>query len=56
MPVLNDEILTRCRRFAYLAITIGRCMNILARYCIGYLGDIGAQPAFARIDQVHDML
>jgi transglutaminase-like putative cysteine protease len=30
-----------CRDFAHLAITFLRCMNIPARYCTGYLGDIG---------------
>ena len=30
-----------CRDFAHLAITMLRCLNIPARYCTGYLGDIG---------------
>ena len=30
-----------CRDFAHLAITMCRCMNIPARYCTGYMGDIG---------------
>ena len=36
-----------CRDFTHLAVTICRCMNIPARYCTGYLGDIGvpADPA-----------
>ncbi|MCS0497020.1 transglutaminase family protein [Ancylobacter sp. MQZ15Z-1] len=36
-----------CRDFAHLAITFCRAMNIPARYCTGYLGDIGvpADPA-----------
>ena len=29
-----------CRDFAHLAITLCRCLNIPARYCTGYLGDI----------------
>ncbi len=29
-----------CRDFAHLAIALCRCMNIPARYCTGYLGDI----------------
>jgi transglutaminase-like putative cysteine protease len=29
-----------CRDFAHLAIAFCRCMNIPARYCTGYLGDI----------------
>lgn len=32
-----------CRDFAHLAIALCRCMNIPARYCTGYLSDIG-QP------------
>ncbi|MDD9731003.1 transglutaminase family protein [Mameliella sp. AT18] len=30
-----------CRDFAHLAIALCRCMNIPARYCTGYLSDIG---------------
>ena len=30
-----------CRDYAHLAITLLRCLNIPARYCTGYLGDIG---------------
>ena len=30
-----------CRDFTHLAVTFCRCMNIPARYCNGYLGDIG---------------
>ncbi|MHB2170089.1 transglutaminase-like domain-containing protein [Alsobacter sp. R-9] len=30
-----------CRDFAHLAVSFCRCMNIPARYCTGYLGDIG---------------
>jgi transglutaminase-like putative cysteine protease len=33
-----------CRDFTHLAITFCRCMNIPARYCTGYLGDIGVPP------------
>lgn len=35
-----------CRDYAHLAITFCRCLNIPARYCTGYLGDIGV-PACA---------
>ena len=38
-----------CRDFAHLAITLCRCMNIPARYCTGYLGDIGV-PVYAGAD------
>jgi transglutaminase-like putative cysteine protease len=34
-----------CRDFAHLAITFCRCMNIPARYCTGYLADIGVPPS-----------
>ena len=30
-----------CRDFAHLAVALCRCMNIPARYCTGYIGDIG---------------
>ena len=33
-----------CRDYAHLAIALCRCMNIPARYCTGYLGDIGMPP------------
>jgi transglutaminase-like putative cysteine protease len=32
-----------CRDFAHLSIALCRCMNIPARYCTGYLGDIGIE-------------
>lgn len=36
-----DERVGVCRDFAHLAVALCRCMNIPARYCNGYLGDIG---------------
>lgn len=33
-----------CRDYAHLAVTFCRCMNIPARYCTGYLSDIGTPP------------
>lgn len=33
-----------CRDFTHLAIALCRCLNIPARYCNGYLGDIGVAP------------
>ena len=36
-----------CRDYAHLAITFCRCMNIPARYCTGYLSDIGTPPPWA---------
>ena len=37
----NEERVGVCRDFAHLAVALCRCMNIPARYCTGYLGDIG---------------
>lgn len=39
-----------CRDFTHLAITFCRCMGIPARYCTGYLGDIGIPPMPAEMD------
>jgi len=39
-----------CRDFAHLAVTLCRCMNIPARYCTGYLGDIGVPVSDAPMD------
>jgi len=39
-----------CRDFAHLALTFCRCMNIPARYCTGYLGDIGVPPDESPMD------
>ena len=43
----HEERIGVCRDYAHLAVTLCRCMNIPARYCTGYLGDIGvpADPA-----------
>jgi transglutaminase-like putative cysteine protease len=39
-----------CRDFAHLAVTLCRCMGIPARYCTGYLGDIGVPRDPALMD------
>jgi transglutaminase-like putative cysteine protease len=39
-----------CRDFAHLAVTLCRCMNIPARYCSGYLGDIGVPHVDSPMD------
>ena len=39
-----------CRDFAHLAIAFCRCMNIPARYCTGYLSDIGTHLPWAAGD------
>jgi transglutaminase-like putative cysteine protease len=39
-----------CRDYAHLAIALCRCMNIPARYCTGYLGDMGTLPPYGLMD------
>ncbi len=39
-----------CRDYAHLAIAFCRCMNIPARYCTGYLGDVGMPPPYGPMD------
>jgi transglutaminase-like putative cysteine protease len=39
-----------CRDYAHLAVTFCRCMNIPARYCTGYLGDMGTEPPYGVMD------
>ncbi|HEX4199557.1 MAG TPA: transglutaminase family protein [Caulobacteraceae bacterium] len=46
----HEERCGVCRDFAHLAVTLCRCMNIPARYCTGYLGDIGIDPIDAPMD------
>jgi transglutaminase-like putative cysteine protease len=35
-----------CRDYTHLAVALCRCMNIPARYCTGYLGDMGTPPPY----------
>ncbi len=35
-----------CRDYAHLAIAFCRALNIPARYCTGYLGDVGTAPPY----------
>jgi transglutaminase-like putative cysteine protease len=39
-----------CRDFAHLAIALCRSVNVPARYCTGYLGDIGVPASDAPMD------
>ncbi len=39
-----------CRDFAHLAVAFCRCMNIPARYCTGYISDIGQPPPYEPMD------
>jgi transglutaminase-like putative cysteine protease len=45
----HEEGFGVCRDYAHLAITLCRCMNIPARYCTGYMGDIGI-PVVGEMD------
>jgi transglutaminase-like putative cysteine protease len=49
MEAYNERVGV-CRDYAHLAITLCRCMNIPARYCTGYLGDIGMPPPYGPMD------
>jgi len=46
----HQEGIGVCRDFAHLAVTLCRAMNIPARYCTGYLGDIGVPAVDAPMD------
>jgi transglutaminase-like putative cysteine protease len=35
-----------CRDYAHLAVAFCRCLNIPARYCTGYLSDVGTPPPY----------
>jgi len=39
-----------CRDFAHLAVTLCRAMNIPARYCTGYISDIGTPKPWTSMD------
>jgi transglutaminase-like putative cysteine protease len=39
-----------CRDYAHLAIAFCRCLNIPARYCTGYISDIGVPPPYSPMD------
>lgn len=45
-----NERIGVCRDFTHLAVAFCRCMNIPARYCTGYLGDIGVPPSVDPMD------
>lgn len=42
-----EEQVGVCRDFAHLALAFCRALNIPARYCTGYLGDVGMPPPYA---------
>lgn len=45
-----DEGRGVCRDYAHLGIALCRALNIPARYCTGYLGDIDVPPSAAPMD------
>lgn len=45
-----EERIGVCRDFAHLAVALCRCVNVPARYCNGYLGDIGVPRDPAPMD------
>ena len=46
----HEEKVGVCRDFTHLAVAFARCMNIPARYCTGYVSDIGQPPPHAPMD------
>ena len=49
MEVYNERVGV-CRDYAHLAVAFCRCLNIPARYCTGYLGDMGTEPPYGPMD------
>lgn len=39
-----------CRDYTHLAVAFCRCLNIPARYCTGYLGDMNVPPPYGPMD------
>jgi transglutaminase-like putative cysteine protease len=39
-----------CRDFAHLAVALCRAVNIPARYCTGYISDVGEPPPYTAMD------
>lgn len=46
----HQEGLGVCRDYAHLAVAFCRAMNIPARYCTGYISDIGLPPPYGTMD------
>ncbi|MCV0429097.1 MAG: transglutaminase family protein [Roseibium sp.] len=49
VETLNERVGV-CRDYAHLAIALCRCLNIPARYCTGYVSDIGQPPPYPPMD------
>ncbi len=46
----HQEQIGVCRDYAHLAIALCRCMNIPARYCTGYIGDMDLPVPVGKMD------
>ena len=46
----HEERAGVCRDYAHLAVTLCRCMNIPARYCTGYMGDMDLPAVVGDMD------
>jgi transglutaminase-like putative cysteine protease len=46
----HQEAVGVCRDFTHLAVAFCRAMNLPARYCTGYVSDIGQPPPYAAMD------
>jgi len=46
----HEERFGVCRDYAHLALTFCRCLNIPARYCTGYISDVGVPPPHSPMD------
>ena len=49
LEAFNEQVGV-CRDYTHLAVAFCRCMNIPARYCTGYLGEIGMPPPYGPMD------
>ena len=49
LETLNEGIGV-CRDFTHLAVALCRSLNIPARYCTGYVSDVGQPPPYAPMD------
>ncbi|MDS9469563.1 transglutaminase family protein [Paracoccus sp. MBLB3053] len=45
-----NEAVGVCRDYTHLAIALCRCLNIPARYCTGYISDVGQPPPHPEMD------
>ena len=46
----HEERVGVCRDYAHLAVALCRCMNVPARYCTGYMGDMDLPALVGEMD------